>query len=229
MKFGSTLLFASLFSALTYAQPAANVEALARRNYAAVNNNNVVVVTVTKTVYVKANQAVAQPTPTISSSLQPVPHAAQTTYVAPTTTTPSSSSSSVVAATPVETTPAASSDDWRSEMLSRLNEVRAAAGKSAVTLDSNLNTIAQSHSQYQSSVNQMTHSDPSGSLGTRLNARSISWMGSAENIAWNQRNVASVMAAWTKSSGHYANMIGDYTRVGFGESNLYWTQDFIKA
>ncbi|KAJ2585975.1 hypothetical protein H4R99_008584, partial [Coemansia sp. RSA 1722] len=123
MKFGSTLLFASLFSALTYAQPAANVEALARRNYAAANNNNnnnVVVVTVTKTVYVKANQAVAQPTPATSSSLQPVPHAAQTTYVAPSTT---SSSSSVVAATPVETTPAASSDDWRSEMLSRLNEV----------------------------------------------------------------------------------------------------------
>ncbi|KAJ2874644.1 hypothetical protein FB639_004078 [Coemansia asiatica] len=224
MKFGSTLLLASLFGAFACAQPA-NVDALAPRAYAAVNNNDVVVVTVTKTVYVKAEQVVAQPTSSsVSSSvLQPVAHAAQTANVAPIVS---------VAPTPVETTTttaaAASSDDWRTEMLSRLNAVRAAVGKSALSLDSNLNSIAQSHSQYQSSANQMTHSDPSGTLGTRLNARSIAWRGSAENIAWNQRTVASVMDAWTKSSGHYANMIGDYDRVGFGESNLFWTQDFIK-
>ncbi|KAJ2786291.1 hypothetical protein GGI15_001628 [Coemansia interrupta] len=115
------------------------------------------------------------------------------------------------------------------DMLSRLNAVRAAAGKSAVSLDSTLNSVAQSHSEYQSSINEMTHSDPSGTLGTRLTARRMSWQGAAENIAWNQQNVASVMDAWTKSSGHYANMIGDYNRVGFGVSNLYWTQDFIKA
>ncbi|KAJ1808928.1 hypothetical protein LPJ75_004486 [Coemansia sp. RSA 2598] len=224
MKFGSTLLLASLFGAFACAQPA-NVDVLARRDYAAANNNNVVVVTVTKTVYVnKAGQVISQPTPSASSALPPVGHAAQTTAASP-------APAPAPAPAPVETTaaPAASSNDWRADMLSRLNAVRAAAGKAAVSLDASLNNIAQSHSQYQSSVNQMTHSDPAGSLGTRLNARSIAWRGSAENIAWNQRNVASVMDAWTKSPGHYANMVGDYSRVGFGESNLYWTQDFIKA
>ncbi|KAJ1664244.1 hypothetical protein IW140_005830 [Coemansia sp. RSA 1813] len=155
---------------------------------------------------------VASPSPTSSSAVA----AAATTEAAATTSASDSSSSG-------------SSSGWMNLMLSELNSIRAAAGKSALKLSSELTQIAQKHSEYQASAKSMTHSDPSGTLGSRLSADGVSWQGAAENIAWNQQNVASVIDAWKNSAGHYANMIGDYTSVGFGVSDLYWTQDFIKA
>ncbi|KAJ1723875.1 hypothetical protein LPJ53_001832 [Coemansia erecta] len=254
MKFGSTLFLASILGAFAgvqsvIAEPNLVVVTVTKTVTAQPVTSSVqpiahnAVVTVTRTATAATVAAAAQATTT--SVPQPVAHNAVVTVTqsagaaavvattaaatssAPAATTYTTTSSS---AAPAETTSSSSSsDDWKTDMLSRLNAVRAAAGKSAVSLDSTLNSIAQSHSQYQSSINEMTHSDPSGTLGTRLSARSVSWQGAAENIAWNQQNVASVMDAWTKSSGHYANMIGDYNRVGFGVSDLYWTQDFIKA
>ncbi|KAI8323425.1 SCP-like extracellular [Martensiomyces pterosporus] len=112
-------------------------------------------------------------------------------------------------------------------MLSQVNAVRAKAGKSALQLSDQLNSFAQEHSDYQDSIKSMTHSDPSGSLGTRFVAAGISWTGAAENVAVGQQDVSAVVQAWVNSPDHYANMIGDYTYAGFGENNLYWTQDFL--
>lgn len=114
-------------------------------------------------------------------------------------------------------------------MLSQLNAIRSDAGKPPLKLKPELSAIAQKHSQYMDRTQDMTHSDPQGGLGSRYSARSIQWSGAAENIAWNQPTVSVVMEAWRNSPGHYANMIGDYTYVGFGQDNLYWTQDFLKA
>ncbi|KAI9500396.1 CAP domain-containing protein [Coemansia spiralis] len=141
----------------------------------------------------------------------------------------STQSSSTAAPATTSSSSSPSSSSWMSTMLSELNAIRAAVGKPALTLDSTLSKIAQKHSDYQASVNTMTHSDPSGTLGARFSADGVSWEGAAENIAWNQADVSAVMKAWKNSPGHYENMIGDYTSVGFGVTNLYWTQDFLKA
>ncbi|KAJ2764243.1 hypothetical protein IWQ57_005240 [Coemansia nantahalensis] len=122
--------------------------------------------------------------------------------------------------------PPAYSNDWKSQMLQHLNSIRAEVGKGPVTLNQNLNALAQDHSQYQASVNTMTHSDPGGSLGSRCSQYGIDWSGVAENVAYNYPDVASVMQGWKTSPGHYANMIGNYNSVGFGVSSNYWTQDF---
>ncbi|KAJ1816302.1 hypothetical protein LPJ60_005375 [Coemansia sp. RSA 2675] len=151
-----------------------------------------------------------------------------TATAAPTTSTTKAAPAPTKTSAPVAPVQPPSNGSWESEMLSQLNTVRARAGKAALTLSSQLNAVAEAHSQYMSSARSMTHSDPGGSLGTRVAAAGMKWMGAAENIAWNQKSVSQVMDAWTNSPGHYANMIGDYTSVGFGEVNLYWTQDFIK-
>ncbi|KAJ2545365.1 hypothetical protein EV175_005815 [Coemansia sp. RSA 1933] len=256
MKFAPTLLIASVLgAAFVAAQPAVDQE-LDRRNlvietvyetvaphvaYAA--ENPVVVVTVTETDNgndVAAAAATVTSSAPASTAYGDVVSVAATpvVYATQQVTSSSSSSSAAVASTTAAaaTTSSSSSDsssgsssDWLNTMLSDLNTIRAAAGKSAVTLNSELSKIAQAHSAYQASIGTMTHSDSSGDLGTRLTADGISWSGAAENIAWNQQDVASVMQAWTNSAGHYANMIGDYTEVGFGVSDLYWTQDFIKS
>ncbi|KAJ1729520.1 hypothetical protein LPJ61_003479 [Coemansia biformis] len=119
--------------------------------------------------------------------------------------------------------------DWQSQMLQQLNAIRAEVGKAPVSLHANLNAMAQSHSQYQASVNTMTHSDPAGTLGSRCTQYGIDWSGVAENVAYNYKDVTSVMQGWKTSPGHYANMVGDYNSVGFGVSDLYWTQDFASV
>ncbi|KAJ1822452.1 hypothetical protein LPJ56_000775 [Coemansia sp. RSA 2599] len=117
-------------------------------------------------------------------------------------------------------------NDWRYQMLKKLNDLRATVGKKALMLDTRMNDMAQSHSEYQNSIQKMTHADSAGGLGQRCSDVGVSWSGVAENVAWNYEDVDAVMEGWRKSDGHYHNMVGDYDIVGFGETNKYWTQDF---
>ncbi|KAJ2059535.1 hypothetical protein GGI17_004356 [Coemansia sp. S146] len=244
----TSLLTAALFGAVAMAMPVAKPDVVVVTVYktaVAVPTplvNNVVVKTVYETVYARpANKAepsasliphkpqpVASPAPIVSAAPAPAPAPVSSVppVVAPPVVAPTKTRAPVTpTAAPVQPP---SNDSWQSEMLSQVNAVRARVGKAALTLSSQLNSVAQAHSQYMSSTRDMTHSNPGGSLGTRVAAAGLKWMGAAENIAWNQETVSQVMDAWTKSPGHYANMIGDYTSVGFGEANLYWTQDFVK-
>ncbi|KAJ2872645.1 hypothetical protein FB639_004320, partial [Coemansia asiatica] len=196
----STLVFATtLLSALVGGAPL--VETLGRRDYHEVNTNyqaaprpNTVTVTVTKYINGYPPKYVTK-TPEYTS-VQPSYTSEQPSYTA-----------------------APAGDDWRNQMLAKLNEFRAAVGKKPLTLDTRMNDMAQKHSQYQNSIQQMTHSDSAGGLGQRCSDVDVDWRGVAENVAWNYADVEAVMQGWRNSEGHYHNMIGDYDIVGFGEIN----------
>ncbi|KAJ1962861.1 hypothetical protein GGI12_002391 [Dipsacomyces acuminosporus] len=231
VKFASALLLASVFCAFTGAQPVNVDGTLARRDYNAANqaapapiapkNRKTVYVTVYETaapvVVVQGKYSAPASTRTPPGKKAPAP------APAPASTTVASAQPSPTPETPT------TSDDWRVEMLNQINAVRAKAGKPALKLDDKLNSMAQDHSKYQNSVRLMTHSDPKGSLGTRYTSFGMSWAGAAENIAVGQKDVSEVVDAWVKSPGHYANIVGNYAYVGFGESNKYWTQDFLST
>ncbi|KAJ2083934.1 hypothetical protein H4R24_000464 [Coemansia sp. RSA 988] len=119
------------------------------------------------------------------------------------------------------------SDNWK-DMLDEVNNIRAEVGRAPLKLDDRLNSMAQAHSDYQKSISKMTHDDPAGSLGKRCTDYGVKWSGVAENVAWNYKDVSAAVKGWRKSDGHYKNMIGDFTIVGFGVNNLYWTQVFAK-
>ncbi|KAJ2818523.1 hypothetical protein FBU31_005840 [Coemansia sp. 'formosensis'] len=93
-------------------------------------------------------------------------------------------------------------------------------------MDTRLNQVAQQHSAYQNSISFMTHNDAGGTLGARCTAAGLKWQALAENVALNAPDVPSALNAWVNSPGHMANMMGNYKLVGFGKTNLYWTQDF---
>ncbi|KAJ2900075.1 hypothetical protein GGI21_004105 [Coemansia aciculifera] len=160
-----------------------------------------------------------------------IPQNPQTVTVTVTKYVNSNSPSSYYTSAPssyTSTTPPTQFPDWQNQMLSQVNSIRASAGMPPLTLDSRLNDMAQSHSNYQDSISQMTHSDSAGSLGQRCTDVGLQWRGVAENVAYNYPDVTSVVQGWKNSPGHYANMIGDYSLVGFGVNNKYWTQDFAK-
>lgn len=118
---------------------------------------------------------------------------------------------------------------WKQDMLNQLNQLRAQYGRGPLRLDQRLNTMAERHSNYQASINDMTHQDVAGTLGDRCSQVGIDWSNVAENVAWNYPDVSAVMVGWKNSPGHFENMMGDYNIVGFGETNKYWTQDFAKV
>lgn len=116
------------------------------------------------------------------------------------------------------------------EMLCRVNSLRSKGGLKPLKLDSRLMNAAQKHSVDQNRNKRMSHTGSViASFSDRIKTEGYSWMGAAENIAWNQKDTQAVMDAWHKSSGHYKNIMGDYECFGWGESNLYWTQNFAKG
>ncbi|KAJ2305133.1 hypothetical protein IWW55_002090 [Coemansia sp. RSA 2706] len=118
-------------------------------------------------------------------------------------------------------------DDWVTQMVCAINKVRSSHGASPLGISAELNSIAQKHSEYQNSINQMTHDDPSGGVGERLAALGISWMSAAENVAAGMATPEQAQKALEASPGHLANMVDtSVTFVGVGRKNNYYTQDF---
>ncbi|KAJ2448519.1 hypothetical protein EV183_005393 [Coemansia sp. RSA 2336] len=120
------------------------------------------------------------------------------------------------------------SSDWIVQMVCAVNKVRAAHGASPLGISDELNQIAQKHSEYQDSINQMTHDDPAGGVGARLTAMGVQWMSAAENVAAGMSTPEEAQKAWEASSGHLANMVDtSMTFIGVGRSSNYYTQEFF--
>ncbi|KAJ2503250.1 hypothetical protein GGH96_000502 [Coemansia sp. RSA 1972] len=116
---------------------------------------------------------------------------------------------------------------WITEMVCAINKVRASHGASPLGISDELNSIAQKHSDYQNSINQMTHDDPAGGVGARLTALGVSWMSAAENVAAGMTTSGQAQQALEESPGHLANMVNpSMTFVGVGRTNNYYTQNF---
>jgi len=119
--------------------------------------------------------------------------------------------------------------------LDLVNEVRAAGctcgnrrmpAVGPLTLHARLMTAAALHSADQARRGKMTHTGGDGSkVGARLTRAGYSWRAVGENVAWNYPDVDAVVAGWLASPGHCRNIMNaDYTVMGIGERELYWTQ-----
>ncbi|KAJ1915505.1 hypothetical protein H4219_004287 [Mycoemilia scoparia] len=116
---------------------------------------------------------------------------------------------------------------WVDQMVCLINKERTRVGLPKLAIDDTLNKIAQKHADYMYSTKTMTHSDPEGSLGTRLAKAGIKWTGCSENVAGGMTNVNSAFDAWMKSSGHYANIVSKNSNIfGAGHTDKYFVNDF---
>ena len=110
------------------------------------------------------------------------------------------------------------------EVLELVNEQRAAAGLSELTLDSTLTTAAMQRAAEISVY--FSHTRPNGS-----DCLTVSSKASAENIAAGQTSASAVMTSWMGSSGHKANILdSSYKSIGIGcftqNGTTYWVQLF---
>ena len=117
------------------------------------------------------------------------------------------------------------------EVLSLVNEQRAAAGCDAVRADAALAAVARAHSADMRNRNFFGHTNPDGlSPFDRARKAGVTYA-RAENIARGQADAAAVMQGWMNSPGHRQNILDCTLRtlgvgVAAGPGGPWWTQLF---
>lgn len=130
---------------------------------------------------------------------------------------------------PVSPTPPTPGDD-AAALLAAHNLARSARNLCLLALDPRLGTAAQGHAEYMARVGVLAHSGiGDGDPSSRVRASGFDFQSSGENIAMGYPNARAVVAAWLADTAHSANVLGDYTKVGFGHSGSYWCADYARA
>ncbi|MDF5710746.1 MAG: CAP domain-containing protein [Nostoc sp. S4] len=119
-------------------------------------------------------------------------------------------------------------------VFNQINNYRASRGLSALTRNSAIDNQARIHSQ-----NMASGKVPFGHTGVqqRLKAIGITYKAAGENVAYNQGYsdpATQAVQGWLKSSGHLANIIGNYNLTGVGvasnsKGQIYFTQIFLRT
>jgi uncharacterized protein YkwD len=93
-----------------------------------------------------------------------------------------------------------------------------------------LKNAAQGHANDMFEQKYFNHQSRDGrSFDERVTQAGYNWMAVGENIAFGQKTLESVMAAWKKSGGHCQQMMDkNVTEMGAARTGNYWVQDFGK-
>jgi len=157
------------------------------------------------------------------SSVQTKPSTPSTpdTPTTPTTpTTPSTPSSSTGSVSTLER-----------QVVTLVNQKRAAAGLKSLTLNATLSNGARMKSQDMQKSRYFNHTSPNyGSPFDMMRSLGISYRSAGENIAMGYSSAEAVVNAWMNSPSHRANIMNaSYTQIGVGyvSNGGYWTQWFI--
>lgn len=120
---------------------------------------------------------------------------------------------------------------YAEQVIRLVNEERAKAGLSALTMDENI--MAAANVRAKEIKQQFSHTRPNGSsFSSALTEQGVSFRGSGENIAWGQKTPEQVMEGWMNSDGHRANILNkNFKNIGVGyyqdENGVnHWVQLF---
>lgn len=125
--------------------------------------------------------------------------------------------------------------DYEARIIELVNEQRAGQGLPPMKFSAPLSDAARYHAAdmlQDDYFNHQTHDRSSNTLvkvcnwSDRLKVYYTIYSGLGENIAVGYTSPESVMAGWMNSSGHRANILGNYREIGVGYADNYWVQDF---
>ena len=124
-------------------------------------------------------------------------------------------------------------NSFTAQVVALVNEERAKAGLSPLTVDSKVSAAADTRAREIET--SFSHTRPDGSsFSTALTQSGVSYRGAGENIAYGQKTPKDVMNSWMNSQGHRANILNkDFTTIGVGyhqnsNGTGYWTQLFTR-
>ena len=160
---------------------------------------------------------------TTTTTKPPLKTAAQppSTEPPPSTTQPPNSVATTTTVPPPPPPPevqAGPNAEFESQFASSINSYRSGNGLAGLTRDGSVDARARSWSEAIASAGGLSHSD----LGSLMPP----WSAAAENVGTGG-SVSDVFDALVGSSGHRANMLGEYTHYGIGvwvdSSGTIWT------
>ena len=110
-----------------------------------------------------------------------------------------------------------------------VNEHRTENGLKPLTISSDLSVKARIKSTDMLENNYFNHISPTyGSPFDLMKSLGITYRTAGENIAMGYKTAEAVVNAWMNSPSHRANILSsNYTSMGIGHVNGYWTQWFI--
>ena len=110
-----------------------------------------------------------------------------------------------------------------------VNEHRKENGLKPLTISSDLSVKARIKSRDMLENNYFNHISPTyGSPFDLMKSLGITYRTAGENIAMGYKTAEAVVNAWMNSPSHRANILSsNYTSMGIGHVNGYWTQWFI--
>ena len=122
--------------------------------------------------------------------------------------------------------------DLPKEILKYTNDYRRSKGKPGLEMKTDLNAIAQNHSEAMANGSR---SFGHGGFDQRvLKIKKIfKSCNVAENVAYGASNAKEVFTTWKNSSDHRKNMLGNYRYVGIGIARnkhgiIYYTEIFVR-
>lgn len=170
--------------------------------------------------------------PTESTAAPTPPSSRPATSPAPATTTAKTSARPTTASPTKSASPTATgAAAYEEQVLTLVNNERAAAGCGPVKADIPLRDLARAFSKDMADRGYFSHNTPEGKTPwDRAEAAGISYL-AAENIARGQQTPSAVMTAWMNSEGHRRNILNcSLTKLGVGvqtgSGGPWWTQEF---
>ena len=130
------------------------------------------------------------------------------------------------AATPIE--PA----EMVAELIVAHNRARVKAGLSELVVNPQLEAAAERHARDMAARGRMSHRGGDGSSPFRRMAlEGYEFRAAAENVAFGQSSVETLMRDWMRSPGHRRNILGNFTEMGASgaidkSGNPYWCVTF---
>lgn len=120
-------------------------------------------------------------------------------------------------------------NEFEKEVVRLTNIERSKQGLKPLTLNVELSKVARLKSIDMVNKKYFDHTSPTyGSPFDMMKSFGISYRAAGENIAYGQRTPEEVVKGWMNSPGHRANILnGNFTEIGVGFYNNYWTQMFI--
>lgn len=105
----------------------------------------------------------------------------------------------------------------RTDLLNATNTFRAQNGLSPLSMNTQLNSSAQSKAQHMVTNDYWAHNAPDGTTPWYFfDASGYNYSRAGENLAYGFATSQDAVNGWIASPGHRANMLGDYQDVGFG-------------
>ena len=118
------------------------------------------------------------------------------------------------------------------DVLKYTNEFRRSKKLKALEMRGDLNAIARKHSEDMANGRRSFGHAGFAQRETQIK-KIFKTCTMAENVAYGARSGKDAFEIWKNSSGHRANMLGDYKYIGIGTATnkrgvIYYTQIFVK-